>query len=289
MKFTTSATAKRLNITERHVRRLIDEQKLVAEREFGKDWLITEASIKAFELRNEKIKAAMDSFIKDFGTTMMVTSPETSKRLQEDGLPIQSKFIPFDEYLVSLFQEKRKQAEEKVKQLPLLDDSLGDAVATSLYNEFRECFVLSVNGAAITLAILLLEHAMKRRIYIERLKTEPQTDWTKIEGMSFVKTVEALKEILTEADYQSMLRFNSEVRNNYIHYKIQTLIKDADMYISKLPVLNMNTGEAEVLENVDIKSMPQLWFSAKKKLDEDAVVGISNFCIRWVNKLLEAK
>src|SRR5690606_3820202 len=128
MKLTTALVAKRLNITERHVRRLIEEQKLVAEKEAGKDWLITDASVKAFELRNAKIKAAMDSFIKDYGTTMMVTSPETSDRMKEDGLPIQSRFIPFDEYLVSLFQEKRKQADEKIKNLPILDDQLGDAV-----------------------------------------------------------------------------------------------------------------------------------------------------------------
>lgn len=289
MKLTTADVAKRLKITERHVRRLIDEEKLSAEKGAGKDWLITETSVRAFELRNEKIKAAMDSFVQKYGSTMMVMSTETSNRMVEDGLPIQSKFIPFDEYLISLFQEKRKQAGEKIKQLPLLDDDLGDAVAASLYNEFRECFVLGVNGAAITLAIMLLEYAMKRRIYIEQFENKQQPKWEDIESMSFIGTVSDLKKYITNTQHKALLEFNDTVRNNYIHYKVKNLISDANMYIEKLPVLNTNTGEAEVLENVEIKTMPQLWFSAKRKLDEDVVIGISTFCIKFVNKLLGSR
>ena len=286
MKLTTTQVAQRLGISERHVRRLIDERKLIAERVSGKDWMITESSVEAFEARNKKIQEAMDSFVKDFGATMIVTSPETSNRMQEDGLPIQSNFIPFDEYLVTLFQEKRKQADEKIKNLPLLKKDLGDAVATALYNEFRECFVLGVNGAAITLAILLMEYAMKRRIFIDRFSKDPSVSWEEIEKFSFHRSVDEIKNLITPNEYDSLITFNTEVRNNYIHYKIQTLIKEADMVISKLPTLNTNTGETKILENVDVNTMPHLWFSAKRKLDQDTVVGISKFCIGWTNKLL---
>ena len=288
MKLATNQVAKRLKVTERHVRRLIDEKKLIAEKQSGKDWMITESSVETFEARNEKIKTAVDSFIKDFGASVIITSQETSDKLKGDGLPIQSKFIPFDEYLVTLFQEKREQAESKIRELPLFDENIGDAVASSLYNEFRECFVLSVNGAAITLAIILLEYAMKKRIYRERKEVCARTEWKKIEKFSFLKSIEALKNVDVFDDKKKLVftNFNTEVRNNYMHYKVLQLIKDADMFISELPALNIHTGEVVIHKNVDVKEMPHLWFSAKKKFDNDAVINISEFCIKWTNILL---
>ena len=58
------------------------------------------------------------------------------------------------------------------------------------------------------------------------------------------------------------------------------------MFIEELPALNVHTGEIIMHKNVDVKTMPQLWFSAKKRIDKDTLVGISKFCLSWANNLL---
>jgi excisionase family DNA binding protein len=285
MKLTTIQTAERLNITDRHVRRLIAEGKLPAERE-GKEWLVDEEAITLFEqgvIKN--IKDKMDEMAAF--TDYIVANPDTIEKIQQKKLPIQSKFISYEEYLDKLFIEKRKKASELIKKLPLLDEKLGSATAMALYNEFRECFVLGVNGAAITLAIVMLDYASKHRLFKEKTKITPDIGWTSVEGLQLGETVKKLKEVgvITEDEEAQLLKFNSKIRNSYMHYKIQELIKD--MVILELPSINIQTGEVTIHKNVDVKTMPHLWFSAKKKRDAETVAEISAFCISWVNRLLK--
>lgn|GEM_PF-2560068 len=285
MKLTTIKVAERLNITDRHVRRLIAEEKLPAER-VGKEWFIDEEAITLFEQGvTEKIKEKMDEMVSY--SNYIVANPDTIEKMQQRNLPIQSKFISYEDYLDNLFKEKREHAREVIKNLPLLDDKLGNATALALYNEFRECFVLGVNGAAITLAIVLLDYSSKYRLFQEKKKITPDVGWISVEGLQLGETINKLTEVgvITEDEKAQLLRFNSKVRNNYMHYKIRELIKD--MVIFELPSINIHTGEVTIEKNIDVKTMPHLWFSAKKKLDAETVNGMSSFCISWVNRLLK--
>jgi excisionase family DNA binding protein len=287
MKLTTIQTAERLNITDRHVRRLIAEEKLPAER-IGKEWLIDEQAVTLFEQGvTEKIKEKMDEMVSY--SNYIVANPDTIEKMQQRNLPIKSTFISYEDYLDKLFREKREQAGKLIKDLPLLDDKLGSATALALYNEFRECFVMGVNGAAITLAIVLLDYASKHRLFEEKKKITPDAGWGSVENLQLGETIKQLKEVgaVSEDEEAQLLRFNTEIRNNYMHYKIRELIKD--MVIFELPSININTGEVTIHKNVDIKTMPHLWFSAKKKLDAKTVNDISAFCINWVNRLLKKK
>lgn len=285
MKLTTFQAAKRLKITDRHVRRLIAEGKLPAERE-GREWFVDEGVIVLFKQGVTKnLKEKLDEMVAY--SDYIVANEETIERMQQKNLLAQSTFISYEDYLDKLFKEKKEHARELIKNLPLLDEKLGSATASALYNEFRECFVLGVNGAAITLAIVLLDYATKHRLFEEKRKLIPKVEWKSVEGLQLGDTIKKLKELkaITEDEKAQLLLFNSKVRNNYIHYKIRELIKD--MVIFELPSINIYTGEVTVYKNVDVKTMSHLWFSAKKKLDRDTVSDISKFCINWVNRLLK--
>lgn len=284
-KMTTSQVAERLKISDRHVRRLISEGKLLALRE-GKEWVVEEEALILFEQGvTQQLKEKMDEMIKN--TDYIVASPDTIEKLQQKKLPIQSNFITYENYLDDLFKEKRKKASELIKKLPLLDEKLGSATALALYNEFRECFVLGVNGAAITLAIVLLDYASKHKLFLEKKKTNPNAGWSSVEGLQLGETIKQLREagVVNEEELAQLLTFNSKIRNSYMHYKIQELIKD--MVILEIPSFNIYTGEVTLHKNVDVKTMPHLWFSAKKKRDAETVAEISAFCISWVNKFLK--
>ncbi len=285
MKLTTIQAAERLSITDRHVRRLIAEGKLPAERE-GKEWLLDEEAVMLFEQGvTEKLKEKMDELVAN--SNYIVASPDTIEKLQKRNLPIQSTFVSYEDYLDKLFKEKREKAGDLIKNLPLLDEKLGSATAEALYNEFRECFVLGVNGAAITLAIVLLDYASKHRLLEEKKRITPDAGWRSVEDLPLGDTIKKLREVsvISKEEEAQLLRFNSEIRNSYMHYKIRELIKD--MVIFELPSINIHTGEVTIHKNVDVKTMPHLWFSAKKKLDAKTVNELSTFCIRWVNRFLK--
>lgn len=44
------------------------------------------------------------------GATHIVANPETIKKLQERGLPIEERFITYEEYVEKLFTQRKKEA-----------------------------------------------------------------------------------------------------------------------------------------------------------------------------------
>ncbi len=180
---TTSQAAEILGVSDRHVRRLINENILPAERK-GKVWHIDERSILLYqEGTTKKIKEVLDELSSN--SDMFIASPETIESLRKKNLPFNSSLLTYEDYLESLFKEKRKDAFSLIKTLPLLDENIANPIASALYNEFRECYVLRVNGAAITLAIILLEYSMKQRVFDTLKKSQPTLNWSKIEKKSY--------------------------------------------------------------------------------------------------------
>ncbi len=62
----------------------------------------------------------------------------------------------------------------------------------ALYEELKECFVLGIPGVAITLAVILLELALKYRLHDERIKQDPNSKWEYIEQIDFTRAVNDL-------------------------------------------------------------------------------------------------
>ena len=233
----------------------------------------------------DNVQKKLDELVKQ--ADYMIASPDTIESMKKKGLPIKSTFITYKEYLDKLFTNKRKISEELINKLPHLDDSIANSTVQSLYDELRECFVLGIPGAAITLALILLELALKYRLFEERKKSDPNSSWEEIEKLDFASTVSDLgkKGIITTDEKKRLDEYNIKIRNPYIHYNIYKLIKDS--VLKELSSVDINTGEVTIHKNVRPADKPFLWFSAKKVRDRKEIIPLTNFCINWVNKVLK--
>lgn len=232
----------------------------------------------------DNINDKIDELITE--SSSIVASPETFEQLKKKGLKIESTFQTYEEYIEKLFDERKKFAKQVIYQLPRLDDNLHNSTIRSLYDEIKECFVLGIPGAGITLASILLELALKYRLFDKRRSADKNAVWEHIEQLDFKKTVNQLTKlsVINKKDKKELDRFSDEVRNAYAHYNIQKLVNN--MIISELPILDVNTGKVVIKKDVNPKDNPALWFSAKKVMDQKTVVGIVGFCIGWTNTLL---
>lgn len=230
-----------------------------------------------------EIQKKLDELVKN--SDLFVSSPETIEKLKAKGLPIKSVFTTYEEYLDKLFAEKRKTASELISKLPRLDENIANTTIQSLYEELKECFVLGILGAAITLAIILLEVSLKYRLFEERVKKDPNSGWEDLEKIDFTRTVSDLEKarIITKTDKNKLGAFNLSRRNPYIHYNIKKLVKE--MILGELSSVNIETGKVTIIKNVRPAEFPYLWFSAKKVLDKESIGVVVSFCINWVNKI----
>jgi len=230
------------------------------------------------------LKKKLDELVKN--SNYLLATPETLEQMINKGLPVKSHQITYSEYIDKLFEEKKRFAQSIISQLPLLKTEIANATASALYNELRECFILGIPGAGITLAIILLEYSCRHRLFKEKLKTNKNTSWSKLEKLLLGQTINKLKEylIISEEEHLKLEDFNKSIRNNYLHYNIRKLVKDA--VLKELPSIKIDTGEVNIEKNVDIKDKPYLWFSAKRALDNKNIIPITKFCIDWTNKFL---
>jgi len=237
------------------------------------------------DMNDNDIQKKLDELIKN--SDLFIASPNTIEQLLTKGLPIKSVFTTYKEYLDGLFTKKRQFANELIEKLPHLDESIANSSVTSLYEELKECFVMGIHGASITMAIILFDFAAKFRLHKERQKKNPNASWKPIEDLLLKEVIIELREheAITEEEKLELLGFNKKIRNNYLHYNIQKLVKD--MILSELPSVNVNTGEVTIQRDVKPAERPYLWFSAKKVLDKETVVDRVTFCVGWVNKFLE--
>ncbi len=233
---------------------------------------------------DKETKKRIEDLVKH--SDFIVASPNTIEKMKAKGLEVESKTVTYKEYLDKLFVEKRKIADEIINKLPHLDTGIANSAITSAYDELRESFVLGIPGAAITMAIILLELALKYRLYDERLKDSPNSSWEHLEQIDLTKVVNALKRkgVITSTDKRSLDEFNAGIRNDYIHYKIKSLVKD--LIGKELPSVDVETGEITIHRNVKAVDYPSLWFSAKRAVDKETVISKVSYCIDWVNKVL---
>ena len=100
----------------------------------------------------------MDKLSKD--ATHIVSNPATIKKMKLMGLPIEERFISYEEYFDKLIAQKRIVAVNLLSQLPLLDNSIANGVISEIYEEVRSSFGLSIFTSTIFNSIVLLEYSM---------------------------------------------------------------------------------------------------------------------------------
>jgi hypothetical protein len=231
-----------------------------------------------------KLKEIMDAISK--GATHIVSDPDTIRKLQEKGLPIESRFIPYEEYVEDLFSKKKKDAVSLLRKLPKIDDSVADGVIADIYEEIRSSYALSIFTSTIINSIFLLEYPMRARLYNERLKKNPNARWDKLEKLTMgalIKKLHDLK-IITDEEKEKLSDFNKNLRNPYLHINIHKLSKG--VVVAKLPSVNVNTQEVIEMENVEASKHRFLWFAAKRFFDKYHVQAVIDFCVEWTNNLL---
>lgn len=233
---------------------------------------------------DQKLEEILEGFSK--GATHIVSDPETIKQLQDRGVPIESRFITYEEYAEDLFARKKKDAVALLRKLPKIDDSVADGVIESIYEEIRSSYALSIFTSTIINSILLLEYSMRARLYKERLKKNPNADWNKLENLTMGALIWQLfnQKVITKEEKTRLMNFNKQLRNPYLHINVHKLSKG--VFISKLPSINIKTQGVIELENVDASKHKYLWFAAKKFFDKYHVQSVIDFCIYWTNKLL---
>lgn len=229
------------------------------------------------------IKAQFDKFAQN--ADYLIASPNSLENAKNMGIAIESKYISNDDFLDELFRNKKTLSQSLIQQISQIDHKIANGTLRALYEELRETFVLGIFGAAITLALIYLELGLKYRLFAKRNEADPNTKWDSIELLDFKATVQSLSKfnLLTKTQKAELDKFNSEVRNKYIHYNIKAIV--SNMVLKELPALNLETGKIEIHLNVNAAKMPAVWFSAKKVKDRTLAREIINYCISWVNKL----
>ena len=163
---------------------------------------------------------------------------------------------------------------------------MADGVVAHLYEEIRSSYALGIFTSTIINAILLLEYSVRLCLYRERLKSDPNSNWSDLEKLdlsNLIKQLNALK-IITKKEKATLILFNDKLRNPYLHINIHKLTEG--ITLANLPSMNIITGEVIELKDVDVSDKKELWFAAKKFFDEYNVQPVLEFCINWANKLI---
>jgi hypothetical protein len=240
------------------------------------------------EDKTNELEKIMDSMVKN-GATVMVANTKTIQQMQEQGVPIQKRFIPYEQYLEDLINKKRPDAIALLRQLPVLDESIADGVVSEIYEEIRSSYGLGFFTSTIVNSIFLLEYAMRAALYAERLKTDPNTPWSALENDQMNRLIGKLRRanLIDEAEKDLLTEFSENMRNPYLHINIQKMSEG--IFIEKLPGVNIHTQETIELTDVKVSEHQFLWFTAKRFFDKHHVQPTIDFCVGWTNKLLTDK
>jgi len=235
--------------------------------------------------RKSNLEKALDKA--SIGATHIVSSPETIKKMKADGLPIEERFITYEEYFEKLITEKRKDAIVLLRQLPTLDNTIANSVISTIYEEIRASFGLGIFTSSIFNSIIMLEYALRICVFEGRLINDPNSKWEDVEKLKMKNLIGFLKrtEIIDDKEKDILNDFNDNFRNPYLHINIHKMIKG--IYANGVRKIDTATNEVTVEDNVDVSKHRQFWFLAKKIYDKTYVLHVLNFCIHWTNKLLK--
>lgn len=202
-------------------------------------------------------------------------------------MPIEERFVTYEEYFEKLIAQKRKNAVTLLKQLPLLDSSIANSVITAIYEEVRASFGLGIFTSTIFNSIILLEFAMRVRVFDERLKNDPNSKWEYIEKLKMKVLIGQLRKmkIINNKEREALDDFNDKFRNPYLHINIHKMIKG--IYADGVRRVDVNTTEVAVENQINVSKHRYLWFLAKEFYDKSYVLHVLNFCVHWTNKLLK--
>lgn len=206
-------------------------------------------------------------------------SPVTIERLKTKGIHFsEPPKRTLEESINLLFSNERKgKAIEIAKQLPA-PPSMAAPSITSLYNEIREAIIFGLNGAAITLCGVLVEHALKYATYKVEMGGFAKYDPAKADefekfalGVAIDRAAKA--GLLTQTQVDNLKLFKDKYRNPYNHYNIKKITEGCH---GDLTTLNIETGKVET-NHVEAKDNPVIQAQLKPYVDAASVFEVFTF------------
>lgn len=236
----------------------------------------------------------INQFLTDLvkGSTHIIASPKTIRNLISQGIkfnePSASKST--EELIGELFDRRKEQA----LKLKLFNDfptvpNIATPTITSLYDEIRECILLGLNGAAISLSAVLIEFSLKHAIVkFNNGKEYDKNEWDRIENIELGEAIIEAKrlEILNETWVKLLNDFKDNLRNPYLHYNIKKITKNVIARKTKrLDVTSKKVTE----EDIAAEDNPVVWTLAKKFVDREHVLkafGFADTLIKYLHMKL---
>lgn len=230
------------------------------------------------------IKIKIDELLQP--SDLIIASPETIDKLQNEGLPFQQ--IP-SKTIDELFEERKQIAMGVLNQLPTWPNQIISPEMESLYKEVRECILFGLNGDAITLSGNLIEFALKYVTFVKEsgryLNYDPDK-WDSFEQIKFLPAIDRAKRAgLVSSEIAKRLHaFRKDIRNPYSHYNIRKITQD--VMAEKVKTLNIFTGEQKETD-IAAKDDPNIQAVAKPWVDEQNVLYVFHFADEMVKYLFE--
>lgn len=230
----------------------------------------------------KNIEKLLEELAKESGR--IILSPKALEELKSQGINF-SVLPPLT--IDELFEQRRKNAKEKVLYLPELPVYL-PPIIQSLYKEIRECIFFDLNGPAITMSSILIEYVIKYATYIKEVGGygKPDMDkWDEFEDIELSKAINRAKKAgLLDSKMAKRLNLFREIfRNPYSHYNIKKITKD--VVAEKVKRLNVTTQQIEV---IDINAVDDHVIQAEAKpfMDKKNVLSVFHFADEVVKHLL---
>lgn len=208
------------------------------------------------------------------GSTHIIASPKTIKDLIAQG----AKFdLPTnkttEELIVDLFENRKKQAlelkiYEKFPPIP----NIPVPTIKSLYDEIRECILLGLNGAAISLSAILVEYALKNAIVrFHHGHVYNKLEWDRVESIEMNEAINEAKSlgILNSIWFKILGEFRDDVRNPYLHYNIKKITRK--VVAGKTKRTDLKSGQTTE-QDIPAEDNPIVWTLAKKFVDREYVL-----------------
>jgi len=209
---------------------------------------------------------------------IIISRRETIEDLRARGVEIDSPDdLSPEEFVDRLFAERREVASEIISKFPHIPQGIQPNLGF-LYNEIVECAIFGANGAAITLAGILIEFAVKQATYRVELGdwSYDAEKWDEFEKLTFHQAVKRARTagVVNDKVEAELLRFKDNFRNPYSHYNIKKIT--SEVVAGKVRVLDTQTEEVEV-RDIPVRDEPHLHAPAKRHVDSYYVLPVLAF------------
>jgi hypothetical protein len=190
-------------------------------------------------------------------------------------------------YIDKIASRWRAHAMETARCLP---GSLrtGDNNLDSIFDESQQCWLMGCHGAAITLAAIAVEHAIKKAVHLKRIGGYSKFNterWDRgFDNRDFRPAIQdALKEgLISDHEKKRLDDFTARIRNPYTHYNLQRLV--AGLVLSGIETIDLKSGSRRQTD-VDVGKEPCLQAFAKRLVDRDSVAAVVLFSAHVVKSV----